>query len=195
MSAQYEFPERQLLKATIRPGDRVLEIGACLGVISILAARLAGGGQNVVSYEANPALEKEIRANYEFNRLYPKLIMKAVTPEGGTSVFYISHEAYGSSSQQVEGAWTLEVESESINQAIMDHDPSVLVVDAEGAEIQLLQHADLRNIRAAIVEFHPMLTGEEGIAEAKDALSAKGFNAVMTHSGNVAFERTALRNC
>ena len=45
MSAQYEFPERQLLKATIRPGDRVLEIGACLGVISILAARLAGGGR------------------------------------------------------------------------------------------------------------------------------------------------------
>ena len=192
MCGRYEFAERQLLMATVRPGDRVLEIGTCLGVISILAARLAGGGQNVVSYEANPSLEQDIRANFLLNGLYPKLIMKAVTPEGGSRDFYVAKEAFSSSIIQIDGTRKTRVESVSINQAITDHDPNVLVIDAEGAEVELLRRADLTNIRAIIVEFHPSFTGESGILEAKETLAAQGFESVMTYAENVMFVRTSI---
>ena len=189
MSGRYEFSERQLLKATVRSGDRVLEIGACLGVISILAAHLTGE-QNVISYEANPELERDIRANFELNGLFPELIMKAVTTEGGSLPFNVRQDVYSSSFREIDGSHETQVKSVSINQVIADHGPNVLVIDAEGAEVELLRHADLKNIRAVIVEFHPRLTGEDGVLEAKKTLTAKGFVSTLMYAECEVFERT-----
>ena len=184
MNKTYESSERELLKATIRPGDRVLEIGGCLGVIGLLAARLIGE-QNVVSYEANPALERDIRANYALNGIYPKLVMKAVTAEGRETVdFHVSGSVTGSSVWPIGDARKVRVDSEPIDQVIADHDPSVLVVDAEGAERGLLPSANLKNIRAIVVEFHPQIIGEDGVAEIKNALATKGFVPQLSRGRN-----------
>lgn len=188
MRGGFEFEERQLLKAALRPDDRLLEIGAGLGVIGILAARLIGE-RNIISYEANPALEREIRANHELNGLHPKLVMKAVTSGGGSSEFHIGGEIYSSSIHERDGFLKVQVESDALNDVIAEHDPSFLVVDAEGAELQLLPNADLKNVRAVLVEFHGYLIGASGIAEIEAALGNNGFVSATRLGNNVMFER------
>ncbi|WP_341861144.1 hypothetical protein [Gymnodinialimonas sp. 57CJ19] len=59
----YEFAERKLLAQVLRSSDRVVEMGAGIGAIGLLASRLIGA-ENVTSFEANPALEAVIRSNY-----------------------------------------------------------------------------------------------------------------------------------
>lgn len=51
----YEQDECTVVQTTLRPDDRVLEVGAGIGVITALCCRIAGDG-NVTVYEANPGL-------------------------------------------------------------------------------------------------------------------------------------------
>ncbi len=190
MRGGYEYEERQLLMAIPQPGDRLPEIGACLGVMGILAARLIGE-ENVTSQEANPVLERYIRAKHELNGLFLKLIAKAVTSEGGTTEFHFTDNVDGSSIQEFNGSRKTRVESESINKAIAEHDPSVLVIDAEGSEIQLLPQAEFHSIRAVLVEFHSWFIGEEGIKAIETALANNGLVRVMELGNDAVFERNA----
>lgn len=56
----YELPEITAVEQLVRHGDRILEVGCGLGVVTALAARAAGTGR-VLSYEANPALIEDTR--------------------------------------------------------------------------------------------------------------------------------------
>jgi len=193
LRGNYEDDERETLRATVRPGDRVLEIGACLGVIGILAARIVGQ-DNVLCYEANPNLEWLIRKNYDLNNLHPRLVMKAVTKEGGRTKFHLGEDPLASSVFSLDDFREVEVDSVPINKAIADFDPSVILMDAEGAELELLPKADLSDVRAVAVELHANLLGFRGIAEVEQAMKEKGFapsKRLNTSAAcrNVVFER------
>ena len=69
--------EARLCREALRPGDRVLEIGAGTGFIGSLCARICGS-ENVLSYEANPRLEPLIRRTYALNGVSPTLRMRAI---------------------------------------------------------------------------------------------------------------------
>jgi len=170
----HEVEEREILKATIRPGDRVLEIGACLGIVGMEAARIVGE-ENVLSYEANPDLEWLIRKNHELNSLYPRVVLKAISKQGGSIKYYLQDNVTCSSVYSGEGCREIHIESTSLNQAIADFNPSILVMDAEGIEIQVLPEAEMGNIRALVIELHPSIIGMQGIALIEDALKKKGY--------------------
>ena len=52
----YETPERILIKAFIKPGMKVLEFGASLGIISTFIARQIGSTGELLSVEADSSL-------------------------------------------------------------------------------------------------------------------------------------------
>jgi 16S rRNA A1518/A1519 N6-dimethyltransferase RsmA/KsgA/DIM1 with predicted DNA glycosylase/AP lyase activity len=56
---KYEIEECQLVQETLKPNDRVLEIGAGVGLVSLVATKIVGEGQ-VRSYEANPKMRELI---------------------------------------------------------------------------------------------------------------------------------------
>ena len=171
----YEDYECQLVERMVRAGDRVLEIGTGIGVVSLLATRLAGEG-NVLSCEANPALEPLIRANYARNGWQPHLRMSAVTADGRDLVFHQNDNLLTSSAhdRQLAGE-TITVPSAPINDLIAEHAPTVLVMDVEGSETELLPAADLAGVQTIIVEVHPHIVGEEEIAGLLAGLEAQGF--------------------
>jgi FkbM family methyltransferase len=185
----YELPERQLVEASVRPGDRVLEIGTGLGFISILCTQRAGAG-NVLSYEANPALQSAIEANYRLNGLTPNLRMRAVTVEGQPISFFQNANVISSSLLDRENdAQKITVDSDPINQVIAAHRPDVIVMDVEGAETDLLTVADLTNVRAIVVETHEHIVGADKTAAMIEALSAKGFSMRQTIHKNLLLTR------
>ena len=186
---KYERDECDLVERIVRPGDRVLEIGTGIGFISLIATRLCGEG-NVLSCEANPDLESIIRENYRLNGWTPNLMMSAVTSDGRNLTFFRNSNILSSS--VFDRGLTdnkIVVESIAINDLIYKHRPSVLIMDVEGAEVELLPLADLLQVRAIIVEIHPYIAGNEKCEMLVKDLKGKGFNLTDTQYRNYLFTR------
>lgn len=187
----YEAHERELVKKLLGPGDRVLEIGTGIGFVSILCARLCGEG-NVRSHEANPTLEAIIRKNYDLNGLTPNLHMRAITLDGRPICFFRNDNIISSSTVERESfTERLTVEADAIDDAIDQHKPTVLIMDVEGGEIELLSRSELRGIRHVIVEVHPHITGEASVEEMTAAVVAHGFSIQDQSHKTIHFSRTA----
>lgn len=172
---RYESHECDLVERLVSPGSRVLEIGTGIGVVSLLATRLAGEGL-VLSCEANPSLEPLIRGNYALNGWTPNLRMQAVTADGRSLTFYQNDNLLTSSAhdRQLAGK-SLTVQSVAIAELISSHRPEILIMDVEGAEVELLPAADLAAIRAIVVEVHPHIVGDDAIVTLETTLGSAGF--------------------
>jgi len=196
LNGKYEIDERTLLGETIRPDDKVLEVGAGIGVTGIEAARIVGQ-ENVLSYEASPRLEWLIKKNHNLNDIHPQIIMKAVTKHGGKVNFYINDNDLSGGCFSLEGSREIQIDSIALKTAISDFDPTILVMDAEGAEIELLPEINPRNIRAVLVELHTGTIGVQGIAHIESTLNERGFIPTKRlHTSdvlqNVVFERSGV---
>jgi FkbM family methyltransferase len=191
IKGSYEAPERQLVAEAIRPGDRVVEIGTGIGLVSLLCNRLAGAG-SVLSFEANASLEPVIRANFDLNGMKPRLRLKAVTADGAPISFF-RNENIVSSSVYDRGlsAERVTVESEPIGHVLVEERATVLVIDVEGAEIALLADESIENLREIIVETHPHIVGEAETEAMIAALVARGFSVARRIHKNVRLTRKA----
>lgn len=186
----YEAPEQTLLHRVVRPGDTVLEVGAGIGFIGLLSARLAGQAGRVVSYEANPHLKPVIEKNYALNPLNPDLRMRAITQDGAPVSFHVSDNVVSSSLyQRAETQAVVTVESDALEAALAEVAPDVLVMDVEGAEVDLLATGDLAPIRAAVLEMHPHIVGEARIDALLASLAERGFAVTAQLENNVLIER------
>lgn len=186
----YEAVEAELVSAILAPGDRVLEVGTGIGFVSILCSKLAGEGR-VTSYEANPALEPTIRANYALNGLNPDLRMRAVTVGGSPISFFANDNILSSSLIDRKLSETeITVDSDAMSDVMEEIGPDVIVMDVEGAETDLLPAADLSGVRAMIVEVHPHITGADAIAEMDAALAGQGLVPTQKRHKTVLYTRT-----
>ena len=100
----YEEPERILIREALSANDRVLEIGGGIGLVSLLCAKICGP-QNVLTYEANPAMVATIQRNYSFNNLTPTLRSKAITAQGREVTFFLDNNIVSSSLHARDGAF------------------------------------------------------------------------------------------
>lgn len=189
----YELAERLLLVRAVRPGDRVLEFGAGMGVVGLLAARLAGPGGAVLSVEANPRLEPVIRANQALNMSEirpPSVIYAAVTSDGRDIDFHCNEDILSSSLFDRGKASSLtRVPGRKASELVADFGPSVLVMDVEGAEDELVPSIDYSGIRAVVVEVHERLLGNEKVCRLLRHLDAQGFELLEKLHSNYLFQR------
>ena len=189
IKGNYEAPERKLVRMAVRPGDRVVDIGSGVGVVSLLCARLAGAG-NVVSYEANAGLEAIIRENFALNNLTPRLRLRAVTKHGGQVSFFRNANVVSSSmiDRGLE-AQQVFVESDPINRILAEDRANVLVMDVEGGEVDLLHAADLSGVRDIVLELHPHIVGESATQNLIEYLCSLGFTLVASIHKNISLTR------
>ena len=187
----FEDTERDLIGKILKPGMRTLEIGTGIGFVGLVAARICGQS-NVFCYEANPDLEPIIRRNFALNDMTPDLTMRAVTVDGAPITFFKSDNIISSSVyDRKRHDKQIVVESEALADILEKRAPSVLIMDVEGAEIELLGNVDLKNIEHIIVELHPHIVGEDAIAALISSLKDRGY--VMRSSNRKAthFARTS----
>lgn len=185
----YEDHERALVRQFLKPGGRVLEIGAGIGFVSILCARIAGEG-NVRSYEANLRLEPIIRRNYALNGLKPDLRMRAITVDGEPISFFRNDNIVSSSTLERSGfAEKITVESDALEAVIAEFQPTAIIMDVEGAEVELLSKSSLAGVRDIVVEVHPHITGDDKVATMRAVVEARGFSARDRSHKTIHFSR------
>jgi FkbM family methyltransferase len=171
----YERDELRLIGMVLSPDDTVLEIGAGLGVVSAYCAKRVGSNR-VFAFEANPDLEPCIRETYALNRVEPTLEMCAIRAAAGRVSLYRGKHLYSSSIiQRGARATPIEVPGKALSYVVEKIRPTLLIVDVEGAEGELFDHAQLPGITKMVMELHERIIGEESTGRVRGLLSALGF--------------------
>ncbi|MEO1490912.1 MAG: FkbM family methyltransferase [Pseudomonadota bacterium] len=194
---RYEGGECLAVEIVVGRGDRVLELGTGIGLVSTKAA-MAEGVERVLTFEANPSLIPVIREIHHLNGVADRievvngLVTRGEAPE--TLPFYRRGDFWASSLSPDAGAYVdqVDVATHDFDAVLADLKPTVVVCDIEGAELDLFDGADLASARFVIMEIHPKVYGAEGVRRIFDNMSAKGFgySPKVSRGGTVVtFER------
>ncbi|HEY6159007.1 MAG TPA: FkbM family methyltransferase [Gemmatimonadales bacterium] len=171
----YEQDELRLIGQLLAPDDIVLEVGAGLGLVSAYCARRLGSSR-VFAYEANPDLEACIRETYALNQVQPALEMCAVGADAGTVTLYRDRHLWASSVVRQSGrVRPVEVPVKPLSDIVQRVRPTLLIIDVEGAEQELFDHAHLPSVTRIVLEVHEHVIGAAGARHVRSALAAMGF--------------------
>ena len=176
-SGNYEAKEAFQAARLLRPGDRVLELGSGIGVITAVMARTPD--VRIWAHDANPrtvALARRVaEANGIVNVTFSHGLLTGGTLE--THSFYMRRDFWMSSMIESQGPYeeVISIVSQNVDAFISEHDVNVLVMDIEGAERDLLGSAALTGIDRVFLELHDHLYGLAGIRDIFAAMNARGF--------------------
>lgn len=177
--ARYEGDEIAAALALVRAGDRVLELGAGIGVVGGVVAHNRAI-ERMISFEANPNLIPVAQALYDMNKLdvielRNQLVLSG--PDQPASLPFYLHGSYLGSSLLLgsdRAKQTVDIPTTDWAAVIAELKPDVLIMDIEGGELNLLEHADLSGLRAVVVELHPKAYGQDGVGACRKKLRRAG---------------------
>lgn len=174
---RYEAGECINLRNTLRAGDRVLELGAGVGLLSTVAG-LIPGIESVTTIEANPDLIPLIRETHRLNGVTCVDLRNGVaTAENGPDIaFYLRPDFWASSMEPDSRPFTRKVSLRcyGLKELIAEVNPTVIVADIEGGEMGLFDEADLSGVRSVVIELHPKVYGMAELERILATLAAKG---------------------
>jgi FkbM family methyltransferase len=171
----YEREELRLIGEVLSPGDVVLEVGAGLGLVSSFCAKRVGS-KRVFAFEADPDLEPCIRETYELNGVEPTLEMCAVGAQAGRVTLYRDkHFVSSSVVRRRVGSQPVEVPGKALNYIVEKVRPTLLVIDAEGAERELFDGAELPTVTRIVLELHDRVIGPGGTDRVRAQLMTLGY--------------------
>ncbi len=191
-AGHYEGRERKLAKEFLRAGDRVIEVGTAVGVVSMTAAAIVGA-ENVLTFDANPEIVQDAQDNFRRNGLHAIasrvgiLACRRKFAENQTAKFHISKDFWASRLNATESSPDI-IRCETVpilclEREIAAHEANVLICDIEGGEVALLAGADLSRIRLIILETHYWAAGEAQTDAMIRDLTMQGFAIHLGASG------------
>ena len=145
LEGRFEAEESRQIPGIVRPGDRVLEIGAGIGFISTLLSRERRVSR-VVAVEANPFLMDYMTLLHSCNRVRKVHRLNAVlTNEAAESAtFYLRRDFWMGSLSAAPNPYvgTVEVPTLNLDALLREERIDLIVCDVEGAETTLFRGAE-----------------------------------------------------
>ena len=187
----YENNERDLTKQFVRPEDSVVELGACLGVVSCVTNRLLRDRTRHLVVEANPLLIPWLFRNRELNQS-GFLVEHCAVGKPPEVTFYIHSTAIVDGTTQRKSGRGYRLPSRSLRELHDRYGPfNTLIADIEGGELDVLEGAGdlLKSYRLAVVEFHPTIIGEDKVARCRQILTDCGLRFVGKAGVTEAWQR------
>ena len=207
----YEPAVFDYLKRAIRPGAVVLDVGANVGVFTILLARWAGPVGHVYAFEPDPETLHPLQEHLALNGVRDRVttLPIAVSDRTGLAILYTEpHSTENTLCDQhprLRAAQAVEVPLTTIDTFCAEQTvtPTLIKVDIEGFEVHALRGARetmLRHRPIVVVEVHPMnwpaigVNGEEIVSLAAERgyrlLSLEGQTDPLAALGHVLLEPT-----
>jgi FkbM family methyltransferase len=161
LRGEAEEPVQEAVAQRLRPGMIFYDLGANIGLFSLLAARAVGPEGRVFSFEPDPKVAARLRRNVARNGFSKVTICEmgvwsssgemsfvaadAASPDRGTGRFIMGNSGDSAPLQCV-----------ALDEFVADHPaPDAIKCDVEGAELEVLRGAE--NL---IQESHPWILGE-----------------------------------
>jgi FkbM family methyltransferase len=192
--ADFEAKERLIAEAVLAPGDRVLEGGAGMGLVTITAARIVGDG-NVASYEPTPDTYAILKENVALNAVAVDCRNRALGPKPGVMNFRVRRDLISSRGATRASGDTIEVRVDGIAEALAETRANVLILDVEGKEVEIIDACPLEQIDLIIMEIHPAITGNEAMSRMIARILNAGFvwRRDLSHEAAMTFMRMDRR--
>lgn len=191
LSGNYEVEDLDVVRACIRPGDHVIELGACLGIVSCVTNKILTDKTRHVVVEANPFCIPVLHRNRALNQCGFLIENCAVSLQREVA-FHVNPAVIVGSSLQRKTDLPVRVPARSLAELDLRHGPfSALIMDIEGAELETFENSRdlLRNLRLVIVELHDWALGEEGLKRCREILTEAGLKLHQRRESVEAWQR------
>jgi FkbM family methyltransferase len=139
--------ELALVRTLLRPGDVAIDVGANVGLYSLVAALAVRPGGTVYALEPNPRTAEQLRRNLDLNEITNVIVHGcAAASTRGSAVLRLSDplEPGLATIASEEGEVVANVETVRVDDVIAEYaieHVSLLKIDAEGAEADVLDGA------------------------------------------------------
>ncbi|UZD89608.1 FkbM family methyltransferase [Cognatishimia activa] len=195
-SGDYEGQEAHAARMRVKPGMQVLEVGAGLGYVSSVCAKMAGPA-NVVSLEANPKMISAARANLMRNGCGDVLLEHGAVVGNGHHLETVNFRAgglfWGGSTLSVgeKRQDMISVPAYRIRPLLMEVRPRFVMLDVEGGEADLFKKPWPSFVRFVVLELHPKKYENTTIKEIVDCMSESGltYDPVTSRGRTLGFMR------
>jgi FkbM family methyltransferase len=194
-------PEVQaVLGKYLRPGMTVYDIGANIGLFSLLAARLVGAAGHVTAFEADPEIAARLRENVGRNQGAPISVEGKAVWSSSSPVFFARADAEVSPDRglghvvdndvEKSAPGTIRVEAVTVDEYVMKSGaPNFIKCDVEGAEVEVFRGAaKLLNERKPVIlcEMH----GEENRQTLLKVFADFGYRCEPCGQNHILAQRT-----
>lgn len=192
LEGDYEAPVERILLSNLLPDTVFYDVGAHIGLFSLIAARNLGAHGSVFVFEPDPSNSRRIKEHVSRNRLDAiRIIPKAAWSSVGRQHFqratFQSSMNCGVLVTQASAAdgSTIEVETITLDAVAREHaPPSLIKIDVEGSEAAVLQGSEeiFRSAKPVLVcEIHH----ERASSEVTHWLQARGYTFEWLESSTV----------
>lgn len=182
----YEVTRLRALANAVTNGNVVYDVGANVGIYSLVASLRAGPQGQVYAFEPLERNLSYLRQHLMLNKVQNCIVLGvAVCNEEGTRSF--SSNDWESSMGRLSPDGELAVSSTTLDSCIFGESglrpPDIIKIDVEGAEFEVLRGAE-----RALTEFHPIIFleihGTQLHSDCRAFLLAKGYR-VEEENGNL----------
>jgi FkbM family methyltransferase len=181
--------EQEALSRFLQPGGVFYDIGANVGFFATLAAKLVGANGRVYAFEPNPACAAMVRRNATLNAFaHLTVVEAAVSSRSGRTMLRLG-EISGTSSIVRGPGPGIDVAVVSIDEFVSAQAvplPTTVMIDAEGAEIDVL-----KGMKETIASARPLLMcevhwiGPEFVAYFSDEIAPLGYVMTSLEGGDI----------
>lgn len=190
-SGDYELMDLDLFDLYINPGDRVVDIGAGVGIAGAFCGMKAE--RSVVVVEPNVVLHKMIVEQGRINQVELIPLHAAVVADSranGSIEFHFHDEFWRSTANPSDGEYRRveHVRTMGLNELLTAHPADILVVDVEGAEVGLFDEPLTVKPKRIFIEIHIPNIGEKAAAAVVNSISAQGYRMIDFRAWMFAFE-------
>lgn len=186
----YEQNDLNLIAQYVRKGDRVLECGGGIGITGVMLAKCSSNPVTII--EPNSVLHPFIADTFVLNGETVNLIDACVVSDSHSSDkadFHVSDSYWWSSLIPSSGFSRIQTKALRISELIFQHEPSMLVIDVEGSEVDLLPATIPSCVRRILIELHTPSIGTEATAKIVSTLAQDGFSLKNMAAHSWFFER------
>ena len=165
----YEKHELDLFIGTAKESEILLDIGANLGMYSVLAAKTT---DKISCYAFEPVTENQelLQKNIVLNKLKGriKLVKSAVSEKDGTALIHLSEKLTGTHSLSVDrGGGTRKIKTVSVDSYCRKHNlsPDLIKIDVEGHEASVFKGMQevVQSKPTIFMEYVPELNKDMGL--------------------------------